>query len=59
MNEGLRSGWIMHVFLKYGLGVGYGGKKGIRMILWFGAWGTRSRELPFTMMGKTARGIRL
>lgn len=29
------------------------------MILWFGAWATRSREFPFTVMEKTAGGIRL
>lgn len=29
------------------------------MILWFGAWATGSRAFPFTVMEKTAGGIRL
>lgn len=41
------------------MGVRYGGKKGVRVILWFGAWATGSRAFPFTVMEKTAGGIRL
>lgn len=29
------------------------------MILWVLAWATGNRELPFTLMGNTAGGIRL
>lgn len=60
MNEEVKHGWVLHIFfLNYRLDVRYGGKKGVRMILWSGAWATGSIEFAFTVMEKTAGGVRL